>query len=519
MKSKKQNHNLLYIAVIEVGTTAITMTIVEADSLEKIKQIDFLKQSVSIGKDTFTKGYIEKATIEECVLVLKNFKRVLYEYGISQEEQIIAVATTAVRESANRDAFCDRIYIATGIKVRILDNMDIVRYTYISLKWYLDKNPYLLRNLNIVCEIGGGTTEILLLSKGSIISIHSFRIGSLRLRESLEQLNLSLKKQIVLLENEINHAITQIIKVIPPTKNKNLISVGRDMRFAAQILVTNYNPEILTRIPITRLEKLVREISLLSLDECVKKYKIPYQEAETLLPTLLFYCMLGKELKQKNIIASNISMSNGIVLSQIQKDSLNVDFKKQIIKSAWEIAKKYKVDEKHAQHVLNLCKTLFNYLKEEHKLNLWHELLLSVAAILHDTGMFISTRSHHKHSMYIILNSEIFGLSLDDIILISLIARYHRRASPKPTHEEYAKLEREAKLTVCKLAAILRVADALDRTHRQKISCFECKKEKDKFVIVASKVDDVSVEQLALQNKADMFEDIYGMSVVIEKKG
>jgi exopolyphosphatase/guanosine-5'-triphosphate,3'-diphosphate pyrophosphatase len=169
--------------------------------------------------------------------------------------------------------------------------------------------------------------------------------------------------------------------------------------------------------------------------------------------------------------------------------------------------------------VASLSAALFGSLREEHQLGPWYGLLLTVAGILHDAGMFISARSHHKHSMYLIQNSELFGLSRRDILLVALIARYHRRATPKTVHDDYADLDREGRLAVAKLSAILRVADALDRSHSQRISAIECRKEKDRFVIAVPNVDDLTLEQLALQNKSDMFEDVYGMSVAIEKKG
>jgi exopolyphosphatase/guanosine-5'-triphosphate,3'-diphosphate pyrophosphatase len=145
-------------------------------------------------------------------------------------------------------------------------------------------------------------------------------------------------------------------------------------------------------------------------------------------------------------------------------------------------------------------------------------VLLSVAAILHDTGMYLSARSHHKHSMYLIQNSDLFGLSRSDITLVALVARYHRRTTPKAVHAEYAALSREDRLAVAKLAAILRVADALDRSHSQRIAVVDCRREKGRFVIVVKNVEDLSIEQLGVASKGDMFEEVYGRSVVLEKK-
>ena len=166
-----------------------------------------------------------------------------------------------------------------------------------------------------------------------------------------------------------------------------------------------------------------------------------------------------------------------------------------------------------------LAGTLFSCLAEEHRLGPSHRLLLSVAGILHDIGIFVNPRSHHKHSMYLIQNSELFGLSRRDTFLVALIARYHRRATPKAVHQEYAALDRGDRLVVAKLAAILRVADALDRSHSRRIAGIECSREKDRFVISVPNVDDLTLEQVALQNKGDMFEEVYGMTPVLTKKG
>ncbi|HUI92765.1 MAG TPA: Ppx/GppA phosphatase family protein [Chitinivibrionales bacterium] len=506
------------IAVIDIGTTSIRMTVAIVEPDGAARPLEFLQQAVSLGKDTFTKGYIERGTIEECVHCLKNFRRVLLEYGITREDRVRAVATTAVREAQNRDAFIDRVYIATGLRIETLDDMDVARLTYLSARSLLKRDPMLSRGQIVICEMGGGSIEMLLMAKGNIVATHSFRPGALRLREVLEKFHAPLARQRTLMENEIRRAIAQILHSVPPAAIKTMIALGGDMRIAANRLIPDYNPLVPTRVLLGALEKFTEETLSLSVNDCVRKYKIPFPDAETLSPALLFYCMLGRAFSLKSLVVSDISMRHGILLEMAKAEPSGDDFARQIIRSAWEVAKKYGVEESHARHVVSLSAALFASLKEEHLLGPWYGLLLSVAGILHDAGVFISARSHHKHSMYLIQNSELFGLSRRDILLVALIARYHRRAAPKPEHREYADLDREGRLAVAKLAAILRVADALDRSHSQRIAGIECRREKDRFVIAVPNADDLTLEQLALQNKGDMFEDVYGMSVAVEKK-
>ena len=158
---------------------------------------------------------------------------------------------------------------------------------------------------------------------------------------------------------------------------------------------------------------------------------------------------------------------------------------------------------------------LFRELQAEHQLSARYELLLHVAALLHEIGSFVSNRSHHKHSMYLILNSELFGLGRHDTTLIALVARYHRRASPQAYHEVFSTLTRDDRLAVAKMAAILRVADALDRNHMQQARELSFSRERGRFIITVGDMEDLTLERMALKDKGGMFEDIYGLEVVL----
>ncbi len=158
---------------------------------------------------------------------------------------------------------------------------------------------------------------------------------------------------------------------------------------------------------------------------------------------------------------------------------------------------------------------LFRELQDLHGLDEKHELLLRVAAILHEVGLFVSPREHHKHSLYLILNSEIFGLSTSDRVLVALLARYHRRYNPNPNHPHFGDLSREERLIVLKLASILRLADALDRSHSQRIKKIQSRREGETLFIETTGVEDTTVEQIAINGKSDLFEDIYGYEIVL----
>ena len=170
----------------------------------------------------------------------------------------------------------------------------------------------------------------------------------------------------------------------------------------------------------------------------------------------------------------------------------------------------------HARTVADIAVRLFDELQAEHGLGPRHRLLLEVASLLHEVGGFVSSRSHHKHSGYLIANSEIFGLNRDEIAVVAQVARYHRRSGPKPSHAEYMALPRETRVTVNKLAALLRVADALARGHVRQAGQLRFDRQGDDLVISIPGVSDVLLEDRAIAGKGDLFEDIYGLKVRLE---
>jgi exopolyphosphatase / guanosine-5'-triphosphate,3'-diphosphate pyrophosphatase len=502
------------VAVIDIGSTSVRMIIAQQAADTSIRELDFLYQDVSLGKDTFTKGHIEKEKVEKCVTALKSFRALLDEYKID-EERVRAVATTAVREASNMDAFVDRVSIATGITVEPIEATDVARYTYQSFRTYLAQHQALADSNVIIAEVGGGSTELLFLQKGNVSVSQSFRFGTMRMHEMLTMFRTPVSRQEELVGNDIDRTIARIRQSVGARENLNLIALGGDIRFAASQLVPDWNPEVPENLAVKDLAKFAKEVVARSTTDLVRRYHISYADAETVGLALQFYASLAKAFDLKQIILTNISMRHGVLLDMLQHAAAREDFWAQITRSALEIARKYQTDEAHANHVASLCKIIFAALKEEHRLGPWDELLLTVAALLHDIGLFVSAGSHHKHSMYLVQASEVFGLRRKDLLLVSQIVRYHRKAAPQQTHVFYMELDRASRMIVTKCAAILRIADALDRSHSQHIRDISCQIDDGRFIINVPSTDNVALEQLGMQRKGSMFEDVYGMQVVL----
>jgi exopolyphosphatase/guanosine-5'-triphosphate,3'-diphosphate pyrophosphatase len=244
-------------------------------------------------------------------------------------------------------------------------------------------------------------------------------------------------------------------------------------------------------------------------------------DAETLVPALLVYRGLLLATPAALIVVPDVSLRAGVLgeLAAGTADARLADFRSQVLASARSLGTKYRYDEAHAVAVSRLSLRLFDELAVEHALNERDRLLLEVAALLHDIGLFVSLRGHHRHSLYLLQSSEIFGLSRDEMTFVANVARYHRRGLPQTSHTAYASLDRDKRVRINKLAAMLRVANALDAEHLQKIDDVQVEDEEETWVLALQGKGDLTMERLAANARADLLADVFGKRIVVRGAG
>lgn len=506
------------LAVIELGTSAIRMAIGESDGGPDVRVLEQLVRGVSLGKDTFTTGEIQRKTLQECIRVLKSYRRKLREYQCTETRYIRVIATSAVREATNRLEVLDRIYIATGLAVELIDDAEISRVTYLGVRPLLRDEAIATGSGTVVVEVGGGNTEVLVLKGKDILHAQPYRLGSLRLQQLLLQSEASRWDAEHIMTGQIDRTLEPLLDIIPTGAAPEIVALGGDMRFAARLLHIDPQPARLTRLSVSQLRSLTEKLLPMSVDGIMQKYHIELSQAETLVPALLANLRLAELLKVEHLLITRFNLRDALLQGMIRTNDWSADFREQILNSALELARKYQVDLQHARHVAELARKLFMALQSEHRMDARCETLLYTAALLYETGLFVGLSGYHKHSFYLIMNSELFGLNSLDHQLVALIARYHRRAAPKPTHEFFARLDRDSRVIVSRLAAILRVAVALDHTGTQRIGEIECTIEKNRMVLTATRVaGDLSLERMELRQKTSLFEDTFGMGVLLRE--
>ena len=218
-----------------------------------------------------------------------------------------------------------------------------------------------------------------------------------------------------------------------------------------------------------------------------------------------------------SIIVLQTNIRDGAIISSIAEPSseLLTEFNSQVTASAINLLDKYHGDEEHALYVTDLSLKIFDALRDEIGLDDRGRLLLEVAGILHDIGMFIRMGEHQFHSQYIIVNSEIFGLKKYENKLVGLIARFHRGSGLPQDDEQFLMLPRADRMMVLKLTAILRIADALDRAHQQKLKGITITRQNDTLLLNTGSNHNIVLERKALAEKANIFEYVFGYKIIL----
>jgi exopolyphosphatase/guanosine-5'-triphosphate,3'-diphosphate pyrophosphatase len=300
-----------------------------------------------------------------------------------------------------------------------------------------------------------------------------------------------------------------------------MIALGSDMRFAARQTVKAGDQRI-WEIPREAFLSICAEVETCDEEALVNRFRLSQVDAATLVPTLLVYRGILLATTAASVIVPDVSLRAGLLVelagSATTEPSL-AGFSSQVLASATSLGDRYHVDQAHARRVARLAIQLFDSLAAEHALKERDRLLLEVAALLHDIGLFVNLRGHHKHSLYLLQASEIFGLSRDDMQLVGNIARYHRRGLPQKSHPSYSSLSRDERVRVNKLAAFLRLANALDAEHLQKIDDVRIRDEDRGWVLQVAGTGDMTMERLAATARSDMLSDVFGKRVIIRSVG
>ena len=509
------------VGVLDMGASAIRLIVAELQPGRPVRIVEEASRGVLLGRDTFSHGALRSQTIDTAIAALEGFRELLDGYGV---ERIRAVATSAVREARNGDMFLDRIRGRTGIEFEVINESEQSRLVFLAVRDALGRQAAFKGAWTLLAEVGGGGTSLTLLRRGQPNRSGVYALGSVRIKQQLDLRRQTHELQIAMLKRYIANVVDEIRVEIPMNRITHLIAIGGDVRFAAAQMLEDDaggSSSAGREIPREEFLRFCDEIGRLDEEALVERFRLPGVDAETLVPALLVYRTLLAETAAKRVVVSDASLRRGVLLDLADPGgSVSAqDFEEQVLASAEALGQKYRFDRAHARHVAKLATRLFEELGEEHGLGERDRLLLKVAALLHDIGIYVSLRAHHKHSQYLLESSQIFGLSDEETAIVANIARYHRRGMPQESHLPYVALDREDRLIVNKLGAILRLANALDAEHLQKVTDVRLVSREKLWVLELDATGDVVMEQMAASARADMFIETFGREVLVQPAG
>ncbi len=507
------------VSVIDIGSTAIRLVIAEITGSSSWNTLDRAVQPISLGRDVFLRGNLSPESIREGVAILERFREMLAGWAIPPAD-VRVIATAAVREARNRDIFIDRVMVRTGFRVNVVAGIEESHLTYLAVQHALaELKPQFARSRAMILEVGGGTTELMLLNRGRMVASHNLDIGTLRVEKQV------LKFAGTSLDNShIEQFLRENIRVSRDSLNTDVeldrirffVAVGGYVRIVAE-RVGKRAGERFSVIPRKTFAEFLEILRTHSTEEVVRTFRLTWTEAEGLFPSLVILNLFLEATTAEELIVPDVSIREGVLLDFTVDPGLRLrrEFTRQVVGAALALGRKYRFDEAHAGAVTSLALQLFDQLIPEHGLDSHGRLLLEVAAMTHDIGYFVRPDGHHKHGQYILENSEIFGLSRIDLTIIGLLVRFHRGSSPSPTRGSLGPLRWSHRMMVLKLSAILRVADALDHGHLQRITTITIQREEHKMVIQTNAKTEISTERQGLEAKGGMFEEIFGYEVAV----
>lgn len=507
-----------FFGVMHIGSEQVSLQIVEYNTLQDMKVVERASTQVSLGEETFKTGKISFAAVRELCDLIKGYRRILSEYGV---KDCRLLATTAIREAANQQYIIDQIKVKTGLTVEVVDMPQEIFHKYIALFRCIEAEGLAAEEDGILfVDISSGGLAFTLYQDGALQYQQNIHIGALRIKESFDKSQRESAHFYQALTEYIYSTIEPVEAELNQHKIKYLVLSGVETGLLLKMLGRDEGAK-LTFVSIEDFLSLYDQVKQLNLPQVMQTFNLSEHRAEMVLPTIVLYQQILALSNVAQIVVSEAQFSDGITLSHIAEktgDKWLEVIEGQIVSFAHALGRKYKHDPMHAASVEETSLLLFDRLTKVHGLGRRERFLLKVAAILHDIGKFVSLRSHYFYSYRLIISSDIIGFSEEERALMANIAYYHSKGTPSASDANFAALTPVQRITLAKLAAIIRVADSVDRSHMQKAAIHDIVLSGEELIITVSAEQDISLEEWTFLDKADYFENVFGIRPILQRQ-
>ena len=476
--------------------------------------IDREKEMVRLGSGGLDGKALTQEAFQTGLQTFSRFRRIAESH---QVEEILAAATSAVREAENGGEFLSAVEQATGIQTQVISGTEEARLIHLAAVYGVD----VAGASAVVIDIGGGSVEITHGAGASLRLAKSFKLGVIRLTERYVHSDPLSGRDERKLVKHLDNELGAYLKDIATTGFDRVIGTSGTILSLGTVAASDRrrnNDEVRNlRVPAKQIHRLRKEVVQRSISERMKMPGLDPRRADLIVAGGVLLDTILTRLSAPDITLCDFALREGLVLDYIQRNRKHIaqadrypDIRR---RSVIELAERCSYWPEHAHQIARLAGSLFDQTRGLHGLTDREREWLEFAALLHDVGTHISYPRHHKHSYYLIRNGDLRGFEPEEAEVIALIARYHRKTAPKKSHQPFTALRPKLRETVRALSAILRLAETLDRSHAQIITAVELHDRGSEYLVKLRSTGDAELELWAAHRQIEPFEALVGKAV------
>lgn len=503
------------MAAIDVGSNSLHMIIAQQDVDGSVTTLWRLKEMVGLGRMSFPSRRLSSAAMDAAVATLRRFQQAAQKRECAK---IAAVATSAVREAENGGDFIERIRSELGLNLRVVSAREEARLIYLGVRHEceLKSSPHL------VVDIGGGSVEFIVGDSQRAAMLESRKLGAARMTAKFVHSDPIDGKELVALKSHFDRELAPICDSIAELKPVKAIGTSGTLQSIAQLCAHLKGGEARV-IERGTLAKLLSKLIDTTSKQRAKIPGLDDQRKDQIIAGVLLTHQVFEKLKLSEMHICGSALREGIMLDYLARHTPELQIRRQVPderrRSVMDLARRCDWHETHSLQVTRLALELFDQLKPLHQLDKHARELIEYGCLLHDIGWHISRDGHHKHSMYLVQHGNLLGFAEEEVGIIANTARYHRKSSPTLEHAPFAALSPKARQIVRVGAALLRIADGLDRSHASVVSSLKCRIKKQKVDVRVTARSDAELEIWGARRKMDLFADVFQRSLSFEQIG
>lgn len=495
-------------AVIEIGSNNVRMRVSQWTK-GSMTTIDRLEYPVGLGHDVFSNGYISFDSLRELSSVLSKFSDALRSYNIEKPK---VISCTALREAKNRALVVDQLKVRNGMDVTVLEDSQEKAYIYKEVIERLG-DAKLQSGNTMIAYVGSGSIGVAVYDGQKVVYSQNISMGALKLHDVLLRLRQEADDFYHIIEEYLDTIFNRI--AISRFQVKNLILTGSQLELVAQLCEAK-KAGIPYQINTKKLSSLYQSIRSVTPEGIANRFGITEERAALLYTSLSIYHGLLRFCPQaENVISPPVDISEAMLRYELvpkAREDLDTYLRESAIACAETIASSFACNLDHSAHTGQIACLIFDKLKKIHGLDPSKRLLLELAAILHSCGSFVNVRQHNQCTFDLIKGMDIFGLRQQEVLETAFVAGSVSNDLTSEENPDFAWLPIEERIVISKLAAIFRLANALDKSHHHKIRDLKLHLEDDQVLFKGKASENTLLERWAFTESAQYFQEVFGLS-------